>query len=49
MKQPDDALARLLQSIEADRRGLFARLGDFDVGDFPDSGGNSELIKGEEG
>lgn len=33
MRQPDEALARLLQSIEADRRGLFARLGDFDETD----------------
>ena len=34
---PDEALDRLLQSIEADRRGLFARLGDFDVEDETES------------
>ena len=37
MRPTDDVLARLLQSVAADRRGLFARLGDFDVEDETNS------------
>lgn len=33
MRRSDDALSQMLLAIEADRRGLFARLGDFAVED----------------